>query len=185
MRGEPGPDKPGKVVSRPISNSMVAFRPETSARNWLVDLIACPEGNEVDSFQAKLTELENANLFWMSYLFRRFVEAGRIFTAAGSSLMTSTKIEHASKLLAHMIHRAILTLHHSSPAMRSIRMSNSAVGEYIGAMISVLLAILYLLLLLNILIALSKIIMFVGKTLWLIWLPLRVAFYLWKWCILS
>lgn len=164
---------------------MIAFGLEVPGRDWLIGPGPCRVGNEIDSSRARLIERQNEDLSCPSYLFQRLVEVGQIVTVAGRSFTTSAQVEYVSKWLVQMIRRSITTLHHSSTSMQIIGMSNPVAGEYIGAMISVLLAVCYLLALLNVLIALGKIIKLMGKTLWLIWVPLRVALFLLKWCILS
>lgn len=182
MRAEPRPEKP---VSRPMPGTTLAFSLGIPGRDWLMGLCPCTEVNKIETSGANFTERKDEDLSCPDYFVQRLVEAWRMFTIAGRYFTTSARAKYASKWLVHMIRHTSLTLHHSSPAMQIIGTSNSVSGEYISAMVSVLLAVLYLLVLLNILIALGKTVKLIGKTLWFIWVPIRVAVLLLKWCIFS
>lgn len=185
MREKSRPEMPEKTALKPKPDTMIAFGFEVADRDWLIGPCPCREANKVETSCAKLIERPSEDLSCPSYLFQKLVEVGEIVTVAGHSLTNSAQFGYISKWLIQMTRRSILTLHHSSTAMQIIGMSNPVTGEYIGAMISVLLAICYLLALLNVLIALGKIIKLMGKTLWFIWVPLKVALLLLKWCISS
>jgi hypothetical protein len=173
------PSRPTKMVPSSILD-MMKLRIENSSRGWLQSL--CPEDNAIGSPCTGLMQREGGDISCPDLLFERLVEAGRLISKA---LWSSKKIQHVLKWLAHMLRHAILTLHQSSPAMRIIRMSNPVIGEYIGAMVSVLFAVLYLLVLLKIIVALGKVVKLMGQTLGLIWVPLRMILLALKWCFLS
>lgn len=173
------PLKTANTVPMSIPDTM-KLRLEDCSSGWLQSL--CPDDNAIEGPCAKPVQREGGDIPCPDFLLGKLVEAGRLIFVA---LCSSKKIQHILKWLARMLRHAVLTLHQSSPAMKTIGMSNPMISEYIGAMISVLLAILYLLLLLNIVIALGKVVKLMGQTLGLIWVPLRVALLVFKWCVLS
>lgn len=183
MKAEPRPEKLGKTLSRSTLETGFAFSLEIPDKDWLMDLHPCIGCDKADTSCTKFIEQQDAELSYPEYIAQRWVEVSGFFTKIGGSFTTSIKIEYICKWLLHMIRHTTSTLHHSSPALRVIANSNPMIGEYISAMVSLMLAILYLLMLLNILIALGKIIKLMGKTLWLIWVPTRVVVLLLKWCI--
>lgn len=179
------PEKLRKTLCKPTRDTMFTFSLEVPEQDWLMDLHPCTEGDKVGSSCAKFIECNDVDLSYPDYFAQRLVEAWGMLTKAGGSFATLVKTEYISKWLLHMIRHTFLTLHHSSPAMQVMGTSNPLIGEYISAMVSVLLAVLYLLLLLEILIALGKIVQLIGKTLWLMWVPTRMVISLFKWCIFS
>lgn len=185
MRAGSRPEKLGKKLSRPMPETGFAFSLEIPDKEWLIGLHPDTAGDKADYSYPKVVERKDVELSYPNHIAQRLVEFLGLFTREGSSLATLVKIEYISKWLLHMIDHAISTLHHSSPAMQVIGNSDPMIGEYISAMISVLLAVFYLLLLLNILIALGKVVKVMGKTLWLIWVPTRVIVLLLKWCIFN
>lgn len=185
MRARSRPEKLGKTLSRPMPETGFAFNLEDPDKDWLVGLHPDTAGDKADTSCAKFIERKHVELSYPNHIAQRLVEFLELFKGAGGPFTTLVRIEYVSEWLLHMIRHTISTLHHSSPAMRAIGNSDPMISEYIGAMISVLLAVFYLLLLLNILIALCKIVMLMGKTLWLLWVPTRVVVLLLKWCIFS
>lgn len=181
-RTESRPEKLEKTPSRPMPDTGFAFSVEVPDQDWLMGLRSYTTGDQVKKSCSKFVEQKRGDLSYPDYFAQRLVEAWGNFSKAECSFTSLFKIEYISKWLLHMIRHTISTLHHSSPAMQIIGTSNPMVGEYIRAMISVLLAVLYLLVLLNILIALGKIVKLMMKTLWLIWFPIKVVVLLLKWC---
>ena len=185
IRAESRPEKLEKALYKPMPNTMLAFRLEVPDQNWLMDLRPYIKDSGVETSYAKFIERKDGDLSYPDYFTQRLVEAWRMFTRAGCFLTTLIKIEYISRCLLHMIRHTMLTLHHSSPAMQVIGTSNPVIGEYVSAMISVLLAVSYLLVLVNLLIAVGKIVKLIGKTLWLLRFPIGVVVFLLKWCIFS
>lgn len=185
MRARSRPEKLGKTLSRPMPETGFAFSLEVPDKDWLIGLHPDTARDKANSSYAKFVEREDVELSYANHIAQRSVKFLELFTRAGISFTTLVKIEYISKWLSHMIRHTISTLHHSSPALRVIGNSDPMIGEYISAMVSVLLAVFYLLLLLNILIALGKIVKLVAKTLWLLWVSTRVIVLLLKWCIIS
>lgn len=185
MRAASRPEKLGKTLSRPMPDKGFAFSLEIPDKDWLIGLHPDTAGDKVDTSYVKFIERKDVDLLYPDHFAQRLVQIWGLLARAGGSFTTLIKIEYIFKWLLHMTRHTISTLHHSSPAMQVIGNSDPMIGEYISAVVTVLLAVLYLLLLLNILIALGKIVKLIGKTLWLIWVPTRVVVFLLKWCIFS
>ena len=185
MRAASRPDELGKTLSRPMPEKGFAFSLEIPDKDWLIGLQPDTAGDKVDTCCANFIERKDVDLLYPDHFAQRLVKVWGLLAQAGGSFTTLFKIEYISKWLWHMTRRTISTLHHSSPAMQVIGNTDPMICEYISAMVTVLLAVLYLLMLLNILIALGKIVKLIGKTLWLIWVPTRVVVFLLKWCIFS
>jgi hypothetical protein len=173
MEAQPVPQKQAKAVPMPMPDAMMDSRPENPNIYWFRGPCRCREEDGVRSPCARLLKRKDRGMSCADDLFQHLVRGGKLIGTAESYLQPTRNFEYVFRWLVGVSRHAILTLHHSSAAMRTIRMSNPMTGEYIGAIISVILAISYLLALLKILMALIKVFKVIWKALWLIWVLFR------------
>lgn len=98
---------------------------------------------------------------------------------------TLDKLDVVGQSVYRMACHVTQTLHPGSPALTLLRSPNEKIPDYLHATKEVVLACVYLLLLLNLMMALRKILMFLGLVVYWAWHPLRTAIGVFKWCMLG
>lgn len=97
----------------------------------------------------------------------------------------SAKLGFIQRFLHQMICHVMRTLHHTSPALTTLRMPNATTRDYFRAMKDIVLAAVYVLVLLKLFMVLRGVLVFVTKVLHCVWHPLQTILVVIGWCIVG